>query len=154
MGILLGNFNFNKNLERIILEMKVGEEGWIEPQSLEIDYDFEGYLDLEGSVVTKMDTLENYIIYIKRIGPEKDNFLVDISNAKKYSWKRLSKEMIEDLFEDGYGEMIVKLNYQKEISSVEEFLLNKEIDKALLNEEYEKLEKLEKERLRKFKKKQ
>ena len=60
--------------------------------------------------------------------------------------------MIEDLFEDGYGEMIVKLNYQKEISSVEEFLLNKEIDKALLNEEYEKLEKLEKERLRKFKK--
>ncbi|MBS3078337.1 hypothetical protein J4412_02435 [Candidatus Pacearchaeota archaeon] len=152
MGLLLGNFNFNKNLERIILEMKVGEEGWIEPQSLEIDYDFEGYLDLEGSVVTKMDTLENYTVYIKRIGPEKDNFLVDISNAKKYSWKRLSKEMIEDLFEDGYGEMIVKLNYQKEISSVEEFLLNKEIDKALLNEEYEKLEKLEKERLRKFKK--
>ena len=152
MGILLGNFNFNKNLERIILEMKVGEEGWIEPQSLEIGYDFEGYLDLEGPVVTKMDTLDNYTVYIKRIGPEKDNFLVDISNAKEYSWKRLSKKMIEDLFEDGYGEMIVKLNYQKEISSVEEFLLNKEIDKALLNEEYEKLEKLEKERLRKFKK--
>ncbi len=142
MGRLVGPFEIGKNLEKVIIEMCVDEEGWTEPESIEIDYLLNIYFDIEGPISKEYDPLNKRNVYVKRIGLEKDDFLVDISKAKDYSWRRLSSREIEDFVEEFGEDRIVKLNYNQEDISLEKAMLREKIKRAVENEEYEKIKKL------------
>jgi len=142
MGRLIGPFEIGKNLEKVIIEMYTDEEGWTEPNSVGIDYLLNIYFDIEGPISKEYDLSNKRTVYVKRIGQEKDDFLVDISKAKDYFWRRLSPREIEDFVEEFGEDRIVKLGYNQEDISLEKVLLKEKIKRAVENEEYEKIEKL------------
>ena len=98
MGTLQGKIEH----ERTILELKVGEEGWTSPDSLEIHINFDAYLYLEEPVYEKPDEKKGITLYIKRCGEGKDDFLVNVDKVKNYSWDKiyLDKEKYEEGLND------------------------------------------------------
>jgi len=145
MGVIKGFLETGKNLEKIIFDMLPDEEGWTNPNSLELDLELKGYLDLERPVSQHYDSLNKRTLYIKRIGEGKDDYLVDISRAEGYAWISLSEEKIKDFLEEIGEEKVAKLDYKPNLI-FEEVKLEEDIQEALENEQYELVEELKQKR--------
>lgn len=136
MGIFKGKITPGKNLERLISELRVGEEAWTEPESIRFNYDLEPYLNISYRISSVRDEKNDYTIYVRRISEEKDGFLVDISQADKdYIWSRERKPFDEeesDILNLSNTEIdVVKLVHKKPKS------MEEELDDAIKNENYE-----------------
>ena len=136
MGSLLGKFNLGKNLERMIWEMGVGEEGWTGPEHLELHgQNFSPYLYINEPVSQSYNEEKERTLYIKRTGSGKDDFLVNVNRVKDYIWEKVlidAGEYAEDIF----NREIAILEYEKPIS------IEDELENALKSEDYELATKL------------
>lgn len=140
MGILEGDSGLKKNLEKMILELGVGESGFAFPQCLEFNLNSIPYLDTASPIHKQFNQEEGTIVYVERTGPEKDGFNVDISGAEGlYKWvrrKHVFDEDEEDLLD--YDSPFVKLIYQPPKT------IQDKIKEAIENEQYELIPDLEK----------
>jgi hypothetical protein len=74
-------------LENTIALMEDGDEGFTEPWALHFDRTPEGidaYLNLNCTIYKKSEGQNN--LHIKRIGPEKTDFEVDIETCPDHKW--------------------------------------------------------------------
>ena len=140
MGTIRGNFESGKNLERLILELEIDEEGWADPDALEMHYEYNHYLYLEEPISKNYDLGKNKVLYIKRTGPNKDDFFVDTTSVKNYIWERfpIDDEDYEDALTDP---TIAILEYEK---SQEPKSLFDQIKEAENKEDYERAQELQK----------
>ncbi|NCN51402.1 hypothetical protein GW931_00110 [archaeon] len=145
MGIVKGFLETGKNLDRIILEMDEGEEGYAEPKFLDFDYELKGYLDRNGPISKQYDPINKRTLYVKKIGQGKDDYLVNISEVKGYAWISLSEEKVQDFLSEVGEEKIARLDYQPSLI-FEEVQLEKDIEEAIENENFEKVIELKKKR--------
>ncbi|PJC45422.1 hypothetical protein CO037_01625 [Candidatus Pacearchaeota archaeon CG_4_9_14_0_2_um_filter_30_8] len=131
MGEIRG-LKYGKNIERIIAELEIDEGGWTKPTSLEIHYEVNSYLFLEEHVYPKFDKESEKTLYVKRIGPNKDDFIVDTSKVD-YVWDKLIVDP-EDYEEEIQDLRIAVLGYEKPLK---EKSIEEQIIKAVENQEFE-----------------
>ncbi|MDP3966182.1 MAG: UvrB/UvrC motif-containing protein [archaeon] len=123
------------NLERVVFDLKENEEGWVGARALEMHYGLDHFLYLDAPISDKCDESSGKIIYVKRLGPGKDDFFVDLSKAGDYLWERyfIDKESYEELLEDpGIG--VIKYEKKK--------TLEEELYEAVKKDEFETAAKL------------
>ncbi|MCR4327674.1 MAG: UvrB/UvrC motif-containing protein [Nanoarchaeota archaeon] len=139
MGIVKGGC-----LEKTIFDMKEGEEGFTSSKALELHFGCNGFLYLEMPISKNYDPKKKKILYVKRIGDKKDDFLVDLEKSEKQKWSR-SFILEEDYKEFENDPGVALLKYE---GSIEEKYKNKEhsleiqLKEAEKNENYELAAKL------------
>lgn len=75
-------------IEKIIFNFREGEEGWTIPEALELCKD-SAYLNLNSTFSPEKDEKDNMTLYVKRTGPSKDDFVVEIKDVEpRYQWKK------------------------------------------------------------------
>ncbi len=134
MGIVEG-IKLGKNLEKTIINLEIGEGGWAKPEALEMYYGFKAVLDLDTPVFDSGHKRKDTTLHVKRVGLQKNDFEVNISNVDNYRWRKLpvDKDEFQDFAEDPSYAI---LDYS------EEKTLQDEIDEAVKNENYELAQKL------------
>ncbi len=134
MGSLEGNLN------RTIFDLGIGEEAWAYKEALEIHYEYDKhFLFLDEEISEDYDPKGKYILHVKRIGPRKDDFIVNLNKSKDYCAKRtfIEKEDYLELIEEkGIALLDHKGIIKKRIKG--KGSLEEKLEKALRNEEYEK----------------
>ena len=141
MGELKGKLITGKNLEKTLLDLKVGEEAYITPEFIEVSTNKEAYLNLCAPISKEAD--ECYSVYVKRTGPDKENYLADISKVNNYVWQIEEHPFAEskEEIEDPEGDLsVIKLNYKLEMET-----LTEKYNQAIEDENYELADKLKKE---------
>ena len=107
---LIGNFEKGKNLERTIEDLSLGETAYTHPTALALDTDCNVYLNTSFAVISKPEG--EFHMPVKRIGPEKSDYDVDIRNVT-YRWLRranLGEQWCDSNRDDS---KIVQLEYNK-----------------------------------------
>jgi len=140
MGELRG-LKEGKNIERIIADLEIDEAGWTNPKSLEIHYKFEAYLYLEEHISNELDKELGRNLYVKRTGPNKDDFLIDATKVDDYIWDKIILDE-EDHEDNIYDPRLALINYGKDVRIKP---LEKQIEEAVENQEFEKAAELKKE---------
>jgi hypothetical protein len=135
MGSLIGNLE--DIFQKTIHELKVGEEGWTSPENLMFDHEQNGYLELGGAIYKNFHDSASSL-YIKRTGEEKNDFLVDTTQVKRYLWLKSNEPF-------GYSPESIKTDEDLNIAWIKYIPLEKIISDAEKREDYELLEKLKKE---------
>jgi hypothetical protein len=145
MNKINGKLEIGKNLEKIISEMDIGEIAYTNPINLEFDYDFNGYLYLNGTIKSYPDIKNNQTLYVKKIGENKQDYIVDINYVENYKWERTDfpcNEDIEEINNPMYNHPIAnlgKINYKKPEKKKS---IDEQIKDAIAAQDYELAKKL------------
>ncbi|MBT4376828.1 hypothetical protein HOD29_05640 [archaeon] len=141
MGKLEGKLLPGENIKKIVSELEIDEEGYIEPYFLEFDFNFNSYLNLSAPINEESNYYAN--VYVKKIGDKKNDYLVDINNVNNHKWERTEfpfGEEISDIISPENDLPIIKLTSDKYLS--EKKSLKDQYNEAIQNEDYHLAERI------------